>query len=379
MKMNKIFRNQAGFGRTGIIIAVVVVVAVVAVFFTLRLQKEEAMKIGAVLTLSGPGEPYGKEIRDAMLLAVDEVNSWGGINGRKIELIIEDSKTDPEEGKDVFNKIETKHHPGLYISITSFISVALAPLAEEKEVVLVGIMASAPEVTEGREWVFKYYPIAETEAAPVLLILEKLHIKDLGIMYSSEAYGTSASEALKEGFKKTGGAVKSVALGMKEVDFREQIAKLKDVEAIYIAGYEHHFENALKQLKEANFRGDIIISSGARVSSITGLPEANGAYIAAPIVYDPNFLFAKELKDKYEARYNKPFSHFAANGYDFIKLLAGLLEDRELSRESIKTFLEDGFIYSGVFGSLDVKPGEHNFAFPLHPARIVDGKIKFLR
>ena len=74
--MNKISK-KAAFGTKGIIITAVVLVAVLAVFFILKSKKQEPIKIGAVLTLSGPGEHYGKEIRDAMLLAVDEINSWG--------------------------------------------------------------------------------------------------------------------------------------------------------------------------------------------------------------------------------------------------------------------------------------------------------------
>jgi len=53
--------------------------------------------------------------------------------------------------------------------------------------------------------------------------------------------------------------------------------------------------------------------------------------------------------------------------------------DKEVSRESVKNLLEGGFMYHGVFGELDVKPGEHDITFPLHPAQIVDGKLKYLR
>jgi len=59
--------------------------------------------------------------------------------------------------------------------------------------------------------------------------------------------------------------------------------------------------------------------------------------------------------------------------------LSGLLKDKEVSRESVKSLLESGFIYSGVFGSIDVKPGEHDITFPLHPAQIVDGEVKYLQ
>lgn len=375
--MNKMFNNRAGFSRMGIIIAVVVVVAALAVFLTLRLQKEKAIKIGAVLSLSGPAS-HLVCIRDSMLLAVDEINAWGGVNGRKIELIIEDSKTSPEEGKKAFSRIEADHHPLLYVSTNSSVSMALAPLAEENEVVLIGLVVTTPKLAKQNEWVFRYYSSAEGEVPPILSILRKLRLKKLGILYLNDAYGTSVYKLLKKEFERNGGTVRSEAFEPKESDLKEQIANLKDMRAIYTVGFPSNLKTAYKQLKEENFSEIILGCSSTIILDITA-PEVNGMYVAAPIIYNPNYLFAKGAKEKYEARYNKRFNHQAANGYDLMKLMAGLLEDEQVSRESVKGLLEGGFIHPGVFGNIDVKPGEHNFAFPLHPARIVDGKIKFLR
>ncbi len=375
--MNKIFKNQAGFGRIGIIITVVVVVAVVAIFFILQAERKETIKIGAVLSLSGPAS-HLVCIRDSMLLAVDEINAWGGVNGRKIEFIIEDSKTSPEEGKKAFSRIEAAHHPLLYVSTNSSVSMALAPLAGENEVVLVGLVVTTPKLAKQNEWVFRYYSSAEGEVPPILSILRKLRLKNLGILYLNDAYGTSVYKLLKKEFERNGGTVRSEAFEPKESDLKEQIANLKDMRAIYTVGFPSNLKTAYKQLKEENFSEIILGCSSTIILDITA-PEVNGMYVAAPIVYNPNFLFAKEAKEKYEARYNNRFNHQAANGYDFVKLLASLLEDKDISRKSVKSVLEEGFIYSGVFGSIDVKPGEHDITFPLHPTRIVNGKLKYLR
>lgn len=83
-----------------------------------------------------------------MILAVDEINSWGGVNRREMELIIEDSETNPEEGKKAFHKLETAHHPVLYVSTTSSVSMALGPLAEKNKIILVGLETTTPELTK---------------------------------------------------------------------------------------------------------------------------------------------------------------------------------------------------------------------------------------
>lgn len=375
--MKKIFNNQDGFISTRIIIAgIAVIAAVLALFLMLRL-KEDTIKIGAIIPLSGPAWHH-QDVRDSMLLAAEEINFWGGVNGRKIELIIEDSKTDQEEAKKAFNKIETTHHPVLYISSLSSVSMALAPLAGENEVVLVGLVAVTPKLKEQNEWVFKYFTSPEIEVPPILKILQELNIKNLGVLYLNDDYGTSVFQLLKKEFEKIGRKVQSENFGKGCYDFKENISKLKDTEAIFTVGFASHLKNVFRQLREEDFNGYILGPSSATWPPIRSMTEANGVYVSAPIIYNQNNIFAKEAKEKYEKKYNKTFNHYAANGYDIIKILAGLLQDKEISRGSIKSLLEGGFIYSGLFGDIDMKPGEHSINFPLFPAQIIDGEVKYM-
>ncbi len=335
--MKKILKNQAGFSTVAIIIAVVVI-TVLAVFFMLQGKKEEPIKIGAIISLSGPASNL-VDVRDGMVLAADEVNSRGGVNGRKIELIIEDSKTNPQEGKEAFNRIEKTHRPILYISTLSHVSMALSPLSEQNEVVLVGLVVGNPALTRQKKWVFRYYSSAEIEVPPIIYILHELKVRKLGILYSNDEYGTSFFTLLKEEFEKNVGTVKSEAFDIKDFDYREEFGLLRDMEAIYTVGYPKHVREAFRQLKEENYDGFILGPSAATTSSVRKLPAANGVYVAAPIIYNPNYLFAKEVAQKYEARYDKSLNHQAANGYDFLKILAGLLEGKAVSRESVRNLL----------------------------------------
>jgi branched-chain amino acid transport system substrate-binding protein len=371
-------RNQPGFDWMGILIIAIIVLAGLAAYIMLRGEKKETIKIGAILPLTGAGEWLGTEARDGMLLAADQINSRNGVNGREIELIIEDSKTDPQEGKKTFNKIEKTYHPLLYVSVLSNISEAMAPLSEENSAVLFGLMTSSTGFTEGKEWIFRYYVTAEVDALPILSILQKLKVKNLGIIYINDEYGVSVFEIVKKGFQESGGTIKSEPFEIIDMDYKERILKLKDMEAICFIGFVPHIEKAFKQLREVNYKGSILAAGGASDPNVTSMPEASGVYVSAPVIYDPNYVFAKEAKKKYEARYSKPFNTFAATGYDFLIFIAGLLQDREISRDNVKFILEEGFIHPGVFGVLDVKPGEHDISFPFHPARIVNGELKYL-
>lgn len=377
INVNKIVKGREGFTRKKIIITTLIVLLALAVFLILTTRKEETIKIGAVLSLSGPGQYSGEEVRDGMLLAVDEINTWGGINGKKIEVIIEDHKTDPEESKEAFDKIERNHNPVLYLSTQSSVALALGPLAQEHQVVLFCLLATAPKITENQEWVFRYWPSAGAEVPPILSILEELKVKKLGILYQDDEFGRSLLALLQKEFERTGGIVEAKDFKPDMTDLKESITKLINMEAIYVIGYIGFLENIFKQLKDENFRGPILCGNTASFPNIVTIPEAQGVHLAAPIVYNPNFPFAKEIEKKYVNRYNKPFSHSAASGYDSIKILAGLWEDEEISRERVKSLLEEGFVYSGIFGSINVKPGEHDISFPLHPAQIMEGEVRY--
>jgi len=357
----------------GIIGIIVLAIGLGSFFFFEESIVIQPIKIGVTMLETGPGSGFGIENRDGLLMAADEINSRGGINGRPIELIIVDNETNPEKAKKDFLEIEETHAPLLYISSSSTISAAVSPLAEEHEVVLIAIDATAREITLDKQWTYRYYPTAEIEADPILQILDELDIKNLGILYQNDEFGRAVSNEVATRFENSEGIVTKESFEPNAIDFKENIAKLQNEDAIYVISFPDYTEVIFKQLREANYSGEILSDPGASAFKILNMPEADGVYVAAPI------LFARTVSENFESRYNKYFDHNAATGYDIIRILGGLLENEELTRDNVKRILDEGFSYSGVFGSIDVLPGEHDIAFTLYPSQVVDGKLVFRR
>jgi len=367
--------TKAGVGIGIIVIAI----GLGSFFFFEEIVVIQPIKIGVTLSETGPAIGFDIEIRDGMLMAVDEINSRGGINGRPIELVIVDNETNPEKAKKDFLEIEETHAPLMYITSLSTITTAVSPLAEEHEVVLMAVYASATNLTIDKQWTYRYYPMSDVEAVVISRILDDLNVKSLGILYVNDEYGRSMSNEVATRFENSEGIVTKESFEPNAIDFKENIAKLQNEDAIFVAAFPKHSEIIFKQLREANYSGEILSDSGAAVPSVFNMPEADGVYVIAPIIYDPSFLFARTVSDNFESRYNKEFGLTAANGYDVIRILDGLLENEELSRDNVKRILDRGFSYSGVFGSVDALPGEHDIAFPLFPTKVVDGKLEFRR
>ncbi len=374
--MKRHYWNQKGFTRP-LIIGLIVVTAVVAAVLFFQGREKETIKIGAIISLTGTGG-HLVDLRDAMLMAADEINSQGGVNGRKIELLIEDSKTNPDEAKKAFERIENgSKKPLIYLSTHSSIGLALAPFAAKYQVVLVGANTSAPEFIESNKWVFRHFFTAGEEARVAQQMLSDLKVQSLGILFLDDPYGNSVLAALEKNLANKGVKVIKSAFNRDVKNLIPQLEAMQGLQAIYIIGMTKHIGLAIRQLRQINYAGIILAPSGGANPKITGMPLAEGVYIEAPIVYNPNYSFAKEFKEKFEKKYQKPFSHQAANGYDFVKIFAGLIEDQELSRQNIKHIFDQGFRYSGVIGDQVLAPGGQEIIFPLHPARIENGKINY--
>jgi len=191
--------------RIGIIGIIVIAIGLGSFFFFE--VGGEPIKIGVTLSETGPGSGSDIEIRDGMLMAVDEINSRGGIDGRPIELIIVDNETNPEKAKKDFLEIEETHAPLMYISSLSTISTAVSPLAEEHEVVLMAIYASATNLTVEKKWTYRYYPISDVEAVAILQNLDNLNIKNLGILYQNDEFGRDMSNKVATRFENSEGTV----------------------------------------------------------------------------------------------------------------------------------------------------------------------------
>ncbi len=366
-------------GKQGLSIPIgIIAVTLAIVAFSSMEQDSEVdeIKIVANLPISGPGSGIGIEQRDGLTLAVKEINDKGGIKGKQIDLIIEDNQTDLEKAKEIFNFQEQSYEPLLHISSLSFISTGLSEMAEKEKVVLVSLSAVAPDVTAGKEWTFRYFPMAEDEAKPILKILDDLEIKSLGILYLDDEFGRSIAKEVGENFSLKGNVVDE-SFQNNQKEFLENIERLKDQEAIYLVGFPDHVKIILKEIDQSNYEGEILMSSDGAMFDIFQMAEAQNVHIAAPLVYNTKLKLANEVGIRFENKFDKQLDHNGANSYDVIRIIKGLLDDKEITRENLKESFDSGFIYTGIFGTIYGYPQNQDIKFGLYPSKIVDGELKF--
>jgi len=265
-----------------------------------------------------------------------------------------------------------------YMTALSSVAAVIAPLAEEARAPLVVVASSDSSLTNGKEWVFRYYSGTEQEVGVGLEFLNQFGVQSLGILSSNDSLGNSVSEALKREFEAAGGTAQIERFATSKTDFALEIQNVSANEAVYCVAALVQLKLVLVQLNESAYQGLVLTTSGAAGPYILSIPEVDGVYLAAPAIYNLANFEAISLAGKFEERYGRPVSSQAASGYDAIRIVAGLLRDHELSRESLREALAGGFIYNGSLGNLTLPAGEHNMAFGLFRARIDGGKLVYI-
>ncbi len=359
------------------ILAVVVSVILLAAYFQGVFTVEQTVKIGVIAPLTGSSSHLA-DVVDGMNLAADKLNKWGGLNGAIIELVVRDSGSDPNMSVALFEELEANEHPLIYVSAACSCTRPLIPLAEEYQVPLVGIATANAIGFEQTDWSFRYYPGTEKETAPALSIMESLNITTLGIMRSDNVMGAEIAENLSVAMESSGGTAEVVDYCCKDDDITSKVDMLAENQAIYIAADFKATKVGLLAIREANYSGYVFGASPASSPEITSMPEAEGMYVSAPAIYNPNYLPAQDLKEEFQQVYGYNMTHYAVSGYDAVNLIYGLMKDKELTRDVMREQLHGGFSYASVLGPVVVAPGSHDIQYDLLRAQVVEGRLWYL-
>jgi len=334
--------------------------------------------IGAVLPLSGSTGAVGTDIRDGMTLAIDGINAGGGVNGHPLHLVMQDGAGGEATAQAAFRALVSgEETPLVMVAGTSGVSMALKPLAEEEGAIpLFGLVVTAPALTEDVHWIYRYWSTAEQEM-PIIASALTEDVRTLAVLYTDEPYGRSMLKQAESNLSGTGIQVTGRSFTLSTSDFSDIVAPALTADAIAAVGFAPHIMAILSALNAAEYDGVIVSTTTATLPEVVADPMAEGVYVVASAIYNKNYVFADEVRTHFEATFSRPLNQYAANGYDFIGMLAGLLADTSLDSSALTAKLRLGFMYSGLFGNVSLKTGAHDIAFPLFPARILNGQIVY--
>jgi len=218
-------------------------------------NESEEITIGAILPLTGSAAIWGQNVKNGINLAVRKVNAGGGIDGKRIIVIYEDSRGLPNDAVMALNKIIATHNvPAILGEVASSCVLSMAPIAERRKVVLLSPGASNPEITYAGEYIFRNWHSDNLEGAYLAKVAyENLNMRRIGIVYVNNGYGRGLEKVFSRKFVYLGGNIAtSEGFDQDATDFRSQLTRVKatDCDGIFLPGYPKEIPEVLKQAKE---------------------------------------------------------------------------------------------------------------------------------
>ncbi|MEI7960801.1 MAG: ABC transporter substrate-binding protein [archaeon] len=323
-------------------------------------EKQDTIKIGWISDLSGSGAKYGAY--EAGLLAVEEINAKGGINGKKIELIVEDGKCNSKTAVDAMNKLvnidKVKFVLGGHCSPET---IAIAPLAEENKVIVLASISTSPVITSLGDYVFRTSPVSVIQSDLLAnLAVTKLKKKKVAIIYSQTDYAKPIAEKMKERFPIEGGQVVLYeGFLQNSTDFRSILAKVQasGADLLFLSPQNSDEAlNLLKQVKELNIQTQIFGNDQLYNVKVFGENRLNeGVIIGAPEYSKENAL-TKKFTDAFVAKYKSepPFGIWTAESYDGVYLLAEGISKYGEDTDKVKEFIYSVKDWEGASGKITI-------------------------
>lgn len=320
---------------------------------------EETIMVGAILPLSGNNAYIGQDMRQGIDLAVEEINSRGGIGNKQLMVIYEDSQGDPKIGISAFNKLKQIQSVDLFVTTLSGVTLALAPLAEESRSPMFTI-AVAPSILDAGEYIFINNFNGEQELGVLADFIEsRFGYQQLAIIAENTEFSVQYKDVLEREWQKRNRIVtESQLFESSATDFKTQLLKIKDSnpEAVYIVAYAPNITRILVQARELGIEKQMFTYWGAQEKSLI----ENARNAAEELIF-PSSPFSKETAsqffNKYEAKYGKEPHYRAGLAYDIIGMFADAVQkcgSKTADTECIKGEIYEIKNYPGVTGETSI-------------------------
>ena len=316
------------------------------------------IKIGFFGDLTGPTFNFGKSAYNGVLMAADEINQYGGINGRRIDVVIEDDKGSPESAARLTAKlIDHDKVIAIIAGGTSGNSRAAAPKAQASHVPLISPSSTDPAVTQTGDYIFRACFVDSFQGEVMAsFAVNTLKAQKAAILFDfNSPYGLGLTEYFKDSFTRLGGKIvaeQSYTQG--DADFKGQLSTIRSAEpdVIYIPGYYGDVALIAKQARMIGLTQPLLGGDGWDAPELwqLGGDSLNGSYITTHYSIDDPSPAIEAFVNTYKQRYGNllPDAH-AALAYDATRLLFDAIT-RAGSTDSAK--IRDALAQTKNFGGV---------------------------
>lgn len=350
-------------------------VAFAAITMSLGAHAQAPIKIGAVLSISGPGALLGDPEAKTLQLYIEKINAEGGVLGRKLQLITYDDGTDADKANAFAKRLIEEDKVDFIVGCTTTGStMAMVPVVEKAGVPFISFAGAVVVVEPVKKWVFKTFPIDRMVVEKNYQDMKKRGISKIGLLAENSGSGQSGKKEAHGMAGKYGIQIIAEEIyGPKDPDMTPQLTKMRNtpgVQAIFVWGFGQGPSIATKNYAQLGIKVPLYHANGVASDEFIKLAgkAAEGARLpAGPMLVvnelpnnDPQKPVLLSYLKTYRDRYKSDPSAFGGSAYDGLMIVVNAIKragstDKAKVRDAIEQ--TKGFV--GADGIRTMSPKDH--------------------
>lgn len=341
----------------------------------LTTQAAEPIKIGSVLSVTGPAAFLGDPELKTLQMYVDDINKKGGVLGRPLQLVHYDDGSDANKANGFAKRlIEDDKVDVLVGGTTTGATMSVAPLVDKAGIPFISLAGAVVIVEPVKKFVFKTPHTDRMAAEKVFEDMKKRGISKVALLSETSGFGQSGKKETEGVAAKYGMTlVASETYGPKDTDMSPQLTKIKGtpgVQAVFIFGLGQGPAIATKNYKQLGITLPLYHAHGVASEEFVKLagPAAEGARLPAAALLVANKLDAKDPQKAVAVGYSKAFeekwktdvSTFGGHAYDGLMLAVDAIKRAgSTDKAKVRDALEATKGYIGTGGIVNMSATDH--------------------
>jgi branched-chain amino acid transport system substrate-binding protein len=341
----------------------------------LNTQAADPIKVGSVLSVTGPAAFLGDPELKTLQLYVDELNKKGGVLGRPLQLVHYDDGSDANKANGFAKRlIEDDKVDVLIGGTTTGATMSMVPLVERAGLPFISLAGAVVIVEPVKKWVFKTPHTDRMAAEKVFEDMKKRGISKVALLAETSGFGQSGKKETEGVAAKYGiTLVASETYGPKDTDMSPQLTKIKNapgVQAVFIFGLGQGPAIATKNVKQLGISLPLYHAHGVASEEFLKLagPAAEGVRLPAAALLvadkldnkDPQKPVVTEYARAFQARWKTDVSSFGGHAYDGLMLTVDAIKRaNSVDKAKVRDALEATKGYVGTSGKVTMSASDH--------------------
>ena len=359
-----------------------IVFAVFLLFQSCAKDDQDEIEIGVVLSMTGELGSFGEAIWEGMELAQEEINESNLLEGKKIRLLLNDSRTQPSSAVSALQRLINVEGVNLVLGdVSSSTTHAMVPVAEDNGVFLLSTGASSPELSNISPLFARNYPSSDAESrAAAEFIFNELGEEQTTIVYVNSEYGLGLRNEFVRVFEELGGEIISEeAYETGRSDFRSLVQRIRQTnpKALYLAGNQVEMGNFIRQYREARVSAQVVSNVSFLEDDCLDIAGSAADGVIVPIVEynpdDPSQTGAQEFRELVQEKLDREATFVMAVGYDGVMLMARAINEVGRDPRDIADYIRSLDEYDGALGRMSFENGD--VSLPIEFKTVKNGSV----